>query len=249
MTEINILCSICTDNLEIKSKRCCCIKNNIPIKILDCNHQYHTNCIDIWLNDHNTCPLCRKVVKNISIVDNPYNERYNERNNFIDKIKNNKKHIFYSILYILFISGVITHIITLTSTVNYIHTFNNTNSSNEFSKKKIINNIIFTSVYITLLSILLFLKIYLGNKNCIPAFFVSSIILVLTFSYIFYNVVINNYINDHIKLFNDTNNTNDKKMNEYIITRNLIVLIYDSIVCSIYVLFICYIFEKFKISF
>ena len=120
MTENDINCSICTDDLEIESK-IFCIKYKKPIKTLNCNHQYHKYCINIWLKEHNTCPLCRKVVKHISVMDDEY--RYTELNNYINKIKNNKNHKFYSILYILLLTGVITlitHIIILTSTINHI---------------------------------------------------------------------------------------------------------------------------------
>lgn len=27
-----------------------------------CKHSFHTSCIDLWLNDHNNCPICRKTV-------------------------------------------------------------------------------------------------------------------------------------------------------------------------------------------
>ena len=247
-TNININCSICTDNLEIQSKRCC-IKNNIPIKTLECNHQYHTDCIDTWLKNHNTCPLCRKEVKKVSgiyISSNERNlERNVERNNFINKIKNNKKDILCFILYILFLSGAIAHIITLSSTLNYINEFNNTNSSNVFHKKRIINNFIVIGVYIAFLSILLFLNIQFRNKKWFPVSFFAgpSIIITLTLCYVYYNVVNNNNITDYIKSLNDTNNINDKKMNNYIINKNLIILMYNSIASSFYVLFTHCIFE------
>ena len=215
----NIICSICTDNLE---------KNNTVIKTLDCNHQYHTDCIDIWLKEHNTCPLCRQEVKRVSIKYNNYTNQNTERNN--------KKYILAFILYILLLSGVIARIITLSLTINYIE-FNNINSSNVFHKKKIINNFIIISVYISLLSILFFSNIFLKNRNCICGFMLPLIILSML--YIYFNILINNDITDYIK---SLNNINNKKMNEYIINRNLIILIYDSFVSSIYILFIQCIF-------
>lgn len=44
-----ITCSICLDNIS-----------NSDVKELRCNHKFHRNCINIWLQDNNTCPLCRR---------------------------------------------------------------------------------------------------------------------------------------------------------------------------------------------
>ena len=47
------ICSICT--LEYESQQ--------QVRSLDtCDHCFHTGCIDRWLADHNTCPLCRAQV-------------------------------------------------------------------------------------------------------------------------------------------------------------------------------------------
>lgn len=42
-------CSICLSTIEI----------NNPIRIMKCNHHYHTMCIDQWLIKKATCPECR----------------------------------------------------------------------------------------------------------------------------------------------------------------------------------------------
>jgi len=38
------------------------IKKTDPFSILNCNCKniYHSNCIDIWLNQNKSCPTCRK---------------------------------------------------------------------------------------------------------------------------------------------------------------------------------------------
>ena len=47
------ICSVCT--LEYESGQ--------QVRCLDvCDHAFHTGCIDRWLADHNTCPLCRSSV-------------------------------------------------------------------------------------------------------------------------------------------------------------------------------------------
>ncbi len=48
-------CSICLEDL----------KEGEIITKLKCNHEFHDNCISIWLNpikDINTCPLCRHCI-------------------------------------------------------------------------------------------------------------------------------------------------------------------------------------------
>ena len=43
------LCSICLDNYK---------KEDI-LNELKCGHKYHNTCIDDWIKNNNTCPLCR----------------------------------------------------------------------------------------------------------------------------------------------------------------------------------------------
>ena len=46
-------CPICKDNIKF-----CNI-----VRKLDCSHIFHHKCIDTWLEDHSTCPLCRYQLK------------------------------------------------------------------------------------------------------------------------------------------------------------------------------------------
>lgn len=46
-------CPICYVDYEIKEK----------IKILDCNHSFHVNCIKIWLKKNAICPICKASAK------------------------------------------------------------------------------------------------------------------------------------------------------------------------------------------
>ena len=43
-------CSICLDRFE---------EREIMTK-LSCGHEFHTSCIENWLNDETSCPLCRQ---------------------------------------------------------------------------------------------------------------------------------------------------------------------------------------------
>ncbi len=44
-------CSICMQDISNNSKT------------LICNHVYHRNCINTWLSNANTCPVCRRVIE------------------------------------------------------------------------------------------------------------------------------------------------------------------------------------------
>ena len=65
-----ITCSICLDNIS-----------NSDVKELQCNHKFHRNCINIWLQDNNTCPLCRQSQdsnRNISRYNTETNINYDD---------------------------------------------------------------------------------------------------------------------------------------------------------------------------
>ena len=44
-------CSICLDGYECENR----------VRVLRCNHVFHTGCIDNWLRRRPTCPMCQKV--------------------------------------------------------------------------------------------------------------------------------------------------------------------------------------------
>ncbi|MCL7050707.1 hypothetical protein MKW94_008397 [Papaver nudicaule] len=48
--ENTIICTICQEEYE----------NKDIIGTLDCQHEYHADCITQWLTQRNVCPLCRR---------------------------------------------------------------------------------------------------------------------------------------------------------------------------------------------
>lgn len=51
-TNIHKNCSICFDDFS----------NDDKISITECNHSYHTNCIEKWIKNKRTCPICRRTI-------------------------------------------------------------------------------------------------------------------------------------------------------------------------------------------
>ena len=45
-------CSICMD----------AVVPGTEVTVLPCKHWFHGTCIEIWLNQHNTCPQCRRPI-------------------------------------------------------------------------------------------------------------------------------------------------------------------------------------------
>ncbi|PLB55764.1 hypothetical protein P170DRAFT_433256 [Aspergillus steynii IBT 23096] len=45
-------CSICMDPVEMGTE----------VTVLPCKHWFHYGCIEMWLNQHNTCPHCRRGI-------------------------------------------------------------------------------------------------------------------------------------------------------------------------------------------
>jgi hypothetical protein len=54
-------CSICTEEYE---------NNDIQRKINQCNHKFHSRCLENWVTNHNTCPLCRVNIVNQNDLEN-----------------------------------------------------------------------------------------------------------------------------------------------------------------------------------
>jgi hypothetical protein len=51
-SEGNAECSICMDSVKIGDE----------VTVLPCTHWFHPQCIEMWLNQHNTCPHCRRGI-------------------------------------------------------------------------------------------------------------------------------------------------------------------------------------------
>jgi len=47
-------CPVCLDDYQV---------HDDLLKITDCSHWFHRGCLEQWLSNANTCPVCRKRVK------------------------------------------------------------------------------------------------------------------------------------------------------------------------------------------
>ncbi len=64
-----VTCSICFDNISDSTK-----------KSLNCDHNFHINCINTWLVENNTCPLCRapqSISRSLSSREDPFMDAVN----------------------------------------------------------------------------------------------------------------------------------------------------------------------------
>jgi hypothetical protein len=68
----DITCNICLEGFQL---------GNI-LRVLECNHEFHENCIITWLKSRNTCPVCRHELES----NDPNYER--RKNNHRENLRN-----------------------------------------------------------------------------------------------------------------------------------------------------------------
>jgi hypothetical protein len=87
------ICAICLNNVT---------KTNKNTTMLECNHFYHTECIDVWLSNSNFCPCCMQQTAYKPVTKEPKLEtktviniiQNNIQNNVQNNIRNKKNIIF-----------------------------------------------------------------------------------------------------------------------------------------------------------
>ena len=68
----DITCNICLESFSV---------GNI-VRVLECKHEFHENCIITWLKTRNTCPVCRHELES----NDPNYER--RKNNHRENLRN-----------------------------------------------------------------------------------------------------------------------------------------------------------------
>jgi E3 ubiquitin-protein ligase RNF115/126 len=51
--ELKAECSVCMDDVAV----------GVEVVVLPCDHWFHEACVTAWLNEHNTCPICRAGIE------------------------------------------------------------------------------------------------------------------------------------------------------------------------------------------
>ena len=109
------ICVICIDNIDITDS---------DTTQIDCNHIFHKDCIDKWLNINKKCPVCIRnivdykstIVKNDNVI-----EIQNTQNNIQNNRFNKSISICLCILFIPLIIISITNLLYLPITFDFIN--------------------------------------------------------------------------------------------------------------------------------
>ncbi len=177
-------------NISITSENLCCIcwANMENIYNTKCKHSFHKICIDKWLENNTTCPICRTVIKNIkpiNVSNNivvPINININippiqaeEQNQRIIPITENST--FLKFLISGYIISNIYNIIMLFLCSNYIDDYYNERISRDAAIFMVVDILLIVSLPATIIKKL--------HNNCA---FLSMMILyiILIVCYIYY---------------------------------------------------------------
>ncbi len=242
-TDDNVsLNSISSDN-SINKCSICLTSMNDNIRTLECTHTFHINCIDIWIDNKNTCPLCRAVinkqpygipVQNINhLITIPRMHR-RENNIFIKKCK-----WIFLITFIFFIISTIYITYYINQTNNYINDIIINKNETELNNK---NNQTHSSVLLIFLEMMFLIFYYvlnldlLKNRTSAMNMFIVFIICIIYLGFwlmidSFYHNTIN-FLKDETLGLNQNNLT--YLMNGYI-SFNVLTTV------NIFTSFICYI--------
>lgn len=108
-------CSICLED----------INNGQPTRVLDCDHIFHRDCVEKWINIYSTCPYCRQCEQNIecywlwlkpynlSWINKKFKYKYSLKNGYFE-IKR-KRQVYNISLYTIKHVRAFRNIITITS--------------------------------------------------------------------------------------------------------------------------------------
>jgi hypothetical protein len=210
-------CAICLDSLNSDKHISICKQ------LLSCRHVFHSECIDTWLKDNSTCPICRGKCKVKNIIDTAPSanitinipitiNNYHNRNNGNSNNNKFKKYIFF-FLYSLFISYHVgssiyyyyqSHRIN-NNINNYIKTLNDTELGDHSHNTYLEEVLIGTDLFYYLMFILVNMLVFKNIKDCCCSKLGGIIIVV--------GVCIGNFI-IHSEFYRNTNSyLTDKELN------------------------------------
>lgn len=183
---------ISTTSSNAENQCIICIQTlNDNVKKLNCGHEFHLNCITVWLNQKNTCPICRKIHTNFNpikeqIIIQPQIESSILRSNVVNPgnqpnplprhYYKNKKFISYLTTFVLLLllhigSSIYSNYVTYLANVkidNVILELNLTENS-EFNKRNASLTIIKTQSILDLIYFVIYIMLNIlafKNKCC-----------------------------------------------------------------------------------
>lgn len=83
---------------------CLCNNEDISSKTTICNHTFHSKCIDGWLENNETCPVCRTVLREMDSEEVVYETEI---------IRSSENRIFnlWWIVYFIVLLGIIVFVV------------------------------------------------------------------------------------------------------------------------------------------
>jgi hypothetical protein len=149
LNSLDTYCSVCLSSLIN------------DISKLSCNHSFHEKCINEWLKEKNTCPLCRSsIIKpNLDVLPIINNIRQHTNNNY------NQRYNYKKILTL-----ILTILILFNFCSNFYLDYNISSIKNSINESLILNY--------TLLN-----KIPSNNDHYIPLTFIFDIFYVMLYYY------------------------------------------------------------------
>ncbi len=145
MTDIN------NDSMSINTENLCsiCWSSMNDIYNTKCKHSFHKICIDKWLENNNTCPICRTIIKPIKHSNNtvvpiniPPQIEIRQPQAEVNQKSIIENKTFIKLLIIGFIINNFYNMTMLYLSSNYIDAYYNENISKEPSLFLIINIIL-----------------------------------------------------------------------------------------------------------
>ena len=203
-----------SSNISINTCSICLTSINNNIKTLECTHTFHINCIDMWIDNKNSCPLCRAIINkqpNIIPEQSIHHQitipMVNQQQNIIS-IKKCKLKFLFLITFIFFIISIIYLTYYINKTNNYINKIIIYKNETELNNKQ---NHTYSSFLLIFIEIMFFIVYYILNLNifknkihnlCYCVFFLIFVIYVFFWLIIvtFYNNTISYLKNEKLEL-------------------------------------------------
>lgn len=62
-------CTYCQNSINSCCAQCTIPGDLCPPILGECGHVFHYHCIEYWIKEHGTCPICRRPWKEVEFMD------------------------------------------------------------------------------------------------------------------------------------------------------------------------------------